>query len=70
VLAWIDGPRGKRRVRDHVYRRTLARFAEAGIEIPFPQRVVHLPASLTSGDGHAGSAAPHEKAGVRGNAAD
>lgn len=42
VLVWIDGPRGKRAVRDHVYRRALARFEEEGIEIPFPQRVVHL----------------------------
>ena len=42
VLAWIDGPRGKRRVRDHVYRHALARFAEADLRIPFPQRVVHL----------------------------
>jgi MscS family membrane protein len=42
VLAWIDGPRGKRRVRDHVYRHALARFAEAGLQIPFPQRVVYL----------------------------
>lgn len=42
VLAWIDAPRGKRSVRDTVYRRTLVRLNEAGIEIPFPQRVVQL----------------------------
>jgi MscS family membrane protein len=42
VLLWIDGPRGKRSVRDAVYRQALSRFAEAGIEIPFPQRVVQL----------------------------
>jgi len=42
VLVWIDGPRGKRSVRDQVYRRVLAQFEEAGIEIPFPQRVVQL----------------------------
>ena len=42
VLVWIDAPRGKRRVRDAVYRRALARFEEAGIEIPFPQRVVQI----------------------------
>ncbi len=47
VLAWIDGPRGKRRVRDHVYRRALARFDETGIEIPFPQRVVHLQGTVS-----------------------
>ena len=42
VLVWIDAPRGKRAVRDTIYRRALARFAEANIEIPFPQRVVQL----------------------------
>lgn len=42
VLVWIDAPRGKRTVRDRVYREALARFRSAGIEIPFPQRVVHL----------------------------
>ena len=42
VLVWIDGPRGKRSVRDAVYRAVLERFAEAGIDIPFPQRVVYM----------------------------
>ncbi len=45
VLAWIDGPRlgaEKRTVRDRVYRRVLARFEQAGIDIPFPQRVVQM----------------------------
>lgn len=42
VLLWIDAPRGKRAVRDDVYRRALSRFAEAGIDIPFPQRVVRI----------------------------
>ncbi len=42
ILVWIDGPRGKRAVRDAVYRRTLNRFREANVEIPFPQRVVQI----------------------------
>ena len=42
VLVWIDQPRGKRAVRDRIYREALARFEEAGIEIPFPQRAVRL----------------------------
>ncbi|MFB6099503.1 MAG: mechanosensitive ion channel family protein [Salinibacter sp.] len=42
ILMWIDAPRGKRSVRDDVYRETLVRFEETGIEIPFPQRVVQL----------------------------
>ena len=69
VLAWIDGPRGKRRVRDHVYRRALARFAEAGIEIPFPQRVVHLREAPASGNGHGSDDIAHGNVEVRTNAA-
>jgi MscS family membrane protein len=42
MLAWIDRPRGKRSVRDTVYRSALAHFAEAGIDIPFPQRTLHF----------------------------
>jgi MscS family membrane protein len=42
ILAWIDAPRGKRGVRDAVYRSALTQLTEAGIEIPFPQRVVQL----------------------------
>lgn len=42
ILVWIDRPRGKRSVRNAVYRKALARFAEAGITIPFPQRTLHL----------------------------
>ncbi|PSQ88356.1 MAG: hypothetical protein BRD43_04655 [Bacteroidetes bacterium QS_4_64_154] len=42
VLVWIDAPRGKRAVRDVIYRRALTRFAKADIEIPFPQRVVQM----------------------------
>jgi MscS family membrane protein len=36
VLAWQQGPRGKRHTRDRLYRQTLTRFDEAGIEIPYP----------------------------------
>jgi len=41
VLVWLDSPRGRRTVRDRVYRRIFNRFDEEGIEIPFSQRVVH-----------------------------
>lgn len=36
VLAWQEGPRGRRGTRDEVYREALARLAEAGIEVPYP----------------------------------
>lgn len=36
VLAWQQGPRGRRHTRDVVYRAALRRFAEEGIEIPYP----------------------------------
>lgn len=49
ILVWLDGPRGKRRVRDRIFREALGRFAEAGIEIPFPQRVVRLESRDPSG---------------------
>jgi len=52
VLVWINAPRGKRRVRDAVYRRALTRFAEANIEIPFPQRVVQLTDGTPAREGY------------------
>lgn len=50
ILVWIDGPRGKRAVRDAVYRRALNQFREANIEIPFPQRVVQITDGTPSAD--------------------
>jgi len=50
VLVWIDAPRGKRTVRDRLYRAVIARFGAAGIDIPFPQRVVHW-GQAAAGDG-------------------
>ena len=42
ILVWQEEPRGKRRVRDSIYRETLRRFREEGIEIPYPHRDVTL----------------------------
>lgn len=42
ILVWIDNPRGKRAVRDNIYRKALSQFDQEGIEIPFPQRVVRV----------------------------
>jgi len=41
IQVWIDSPRGRRTVRDFVYRSLYHQFDEHGIEIPYPQRVVH-----------------------------
>ncbi len=43
ILVWLDSPRGRRTVRNRVYRRIFHRFNEENIEIPYPQRVVHQP---------------------------
>jgi len=55
ILVWLDRPRGKRAVRDAVYRKALTRFAENGIEIPYPQRVVQMKTESRAPDldGHA-----------------
>lgn len=37
VLGWQQRPRGRRSTRDEVYRKALSRFAEEGIEVPYPQ---------------------------------
>jgi small-conductance mechanosensitive channel len=43
LLYWIDDPQnGQLNVRSDVNLRVLQALREAGIEIPFPQRVVHL----------------------------
>jgi MscS family membrane protein len=40
IHVWLTSPRGRRHVRDAVYRKILVRFRENDIEIPFPQRVI------------------------------
>ncbi len=42
TLVWQKDPRGARRTRDRIYRETLQRFHEAGIEIPYPQLDVSI----------------------------
>ncbi len=72
VLVWIDVPRRKRAVRDQVYREALVRFQAAGIEIPFPQRVIHVRDGAaerasstgnewTAGDGETTGRASHDE---------
>lgn len=42
ILCWIPHPRRRRFVRDEINMTIKKRFEEAGIEIPFPQRDVHI----------------------------
>jgi small-conductance mechanosensitive channel len=52
VLFWIADPQnGQLAVRSDVNLRILKGLREAGIEIPFPQRVVHLTSSATEARG-------------------
>ncbi|MEE8425205.1 MAG: mechanosensitive ion channel domain-containing protein [Elusimicrobiota bacterium] len=50
LLAWIPDPRKQFRVRSDLYYKILAAFNSAKIEIPFPQRDIHI----RSADGLAG----------------
>jgi small-conductance mechanosensitive channel len=47
LLFWIDDPELRGQAVDRVNTRIMERFRESGVEIPFPQRVVHLPAEKT-----------------------
>lgn len=53
VLAWQEGPRGRRETRDALYRQALERFAEEGIEIPYPHLDVALRDERADEDGSA-----------------
>lgn len=48
LLGWIDEPVLRGRVLDDLFRRVYQAFKDGGIEIPFPQRDVHLQQSPSS----------------------
>jgi small-conductance mechanosensitive channel len=48
LLAWVQQPADRGRVLHEINRNIHRRLAAAGIEIPFPQRVVHLPGPTTT----------------------
>ena len=52
LLFWIDKPADRGRITDEINSVIYKRFMEEKIEIPFPQRTIHIKnsASLTSGD--------------------
>lgn len=43
LLVWVEHPADRGRVLHLLNRAILAHLAQAGVEIPFPQRVLHLP---------------------------
>lgn len=52
LFFWIEDPvNGQANVRSEVNLRVLAALREAGIDIPYPQRVVHINASTTAAAG-------------------
>ena len=52
LLFWIEKPADRGRIIDEISSVIYKCFMEEGIEIPYPQRTIHIknPASLTSGD--------------------
>ena len=60
LLFWIDDPQaGQLNVRSDVNLKILRALREAGIDIPYPQRVLHFPAGVAAGeDALAGRGAP------------
>jgi small-conductance mechanosensitive channel len=52
LFFWIEDPvNGQANVKSEVNLRVLAALREAGIDIPYPQRVVHISASTTAATG-------------------
>ena len=51
LLSWVADPRDRGLVMHNINKSILKNFREAGIEIPFPQRVVHLPAATAEAGG-------------------
>ena len=52
LLFWIEKPADRGRIIDEISSVIYKCFMEEGIEIPYPQRTIHIKnsASLTSGD--------------------
>jgi small-conductance mechanosensitive channel len=46
LRAWIDNPRGHHRIRSEINCAIVRKFRDKGIEIPFPQRDVHVRSPL------------------------
>ena len=52
LLFWIDKPADRGRITDEINSMIYKEFMEKNIEIPYPQRTIHIKNSdsLTSGD--------------------
>lgn len=46
LLAWVANPKGRRQVRSEINCAIIKKFRENGVEIPFPQRDLHVRSPL------------------------
>lgn len=53
VLAWVHDPADRGRLLHEINKNIYKKLGEAGIEIPFPQRVLHMHGSARKDDGEA-----------------
>jgi small-conductance mechanosensitive channel len=47
LRAWIDNPKGHHTIRSDIHCAIVRKFREKGIEIPFPQRDLHVRSPLS-----------------------
>ncbi len=50
LLCWVEDPATRGLCLHHLHSLTFRKFRQHGVEIPFPQRVMHMPAGGTASD--------------------